>query len=150
MNSIDAVPALVKRLYETVGELQSLFPDRKFTPDGHLVGSLGEVIAAYRYGLLLLPASTVCHDAQTQNGTLVQIKATQVSQVALRSEPCHLIVFRLHQDGTTEEVYNGPGSEPWRMAGPMQRNGQRTLALSKLRLLMKSVHESQGLVSKAD
>jgi hypothetical protein len=40
------VPALVSRLYEIVDELEEIFPGRHFTPDGHLVGSLGESLAA--------------------------------------------------------------------------------------------------------
>ena len=48
------IPQLIKRLYEIVAELESLYPGRKFTPDGHLVGSIGEVIAAHNYDLILL------------------------------------------------------------------------------------------------
>lgn len=38
--------AHVARIYEAVEELQRLHPERKFTPDGHLVGSIVEVVAA--------------------------------------------------------------------------------------------------------
>jgi len=44
--NVERVPDLVGRLYEIVSELEALFPGRHFTPDGHLVGSLGEVMAA--------------------------------------------------------------------------------------------------------
>jgi hypothetical protein len=64
VKQIDKIPSLVKRLYDLVGELQTLFPDRKFTPDGHLVGSLGEVLASHYYELKLLPCSAECHDVQ--------------------------------------------------------------------------------------
>jgi hypothetical protein len=37
INPIDYVPDIVQRLYALVGELESHFPGRKFTPDGHLV-----------------------------------------------------------------------------------------------------------------
>ena len=33
-----------------VAELEAEFPGRHFTLDGHLVGSIGEVMAAYYYG----------------------------------------------------------------------------------------------------
>ncbi len=52
---LDEVPRLVGRLYDIVDRLEELFPGRKFTPDGHLVGSIGEVIAANLYGWELLP-----------------------------------------------------------------------------------------------
>ena len=60
------VPEIVRELYSSVAELEELFPGRKFTLDGHLVGSIGEVIAAHRYGLELLP----------QNNTATQKQAT--------------------------------------------------------------------------
>jgi hypothetical protein len=138
-NPIESVPRLVERLYEVVAELERLFLGRHFTPDGHLVGSIGEVLAASRYGLELLPSSTQSHDARTSNGTLVQIKATQGRSVGLRGEPQHLIVLHLTTRGSVTEVYNGPGALAWSAAGKRQSNGQRPITLHKLRLLMKQV-----------
>jgi len=51
-----------------VAELEKEFEGRRFTPDGHLVGSIGEVVAAYAFGLKLLPASNERHDAVAANG----------------------------------------------------------------------------------
>ena len=62
-SGIAEVPALVRKLYSVVARLEAIFKDRPFTPDGHLVGSLGEVLAAHHYGLTLLPASAEAHDA---------------------------------------------------------------------------------------
>lgn len=138
------IPALVKRLYAIVAELESLFPGRKFTPDGHLVGSIGEVIAAHEYGLTLLNSSAEIHDAR-QGKRLIQIKATQVKYIGLGSEPQYLLVLKLLKDGTTEEIYNGPGAPVWRNAGPMQKNGHRLIRLPKLCTLMKSVKETQKI-----
>ncbi len=39
------MPALIRQLYRVVAQLEAEF-GRKFTPDGHLVGSIGEVIGA--------------------------------------------------------------------------------------------------------
>jgi hypothetical protein len=39
------LPPPVADIYRAVGELETAYPGRKFTPDGHLVGSIGEVIA---------------------------------------------------------------------------------------------------------
>ncbi len=138
-NGIDQVPALVSRLYAVVDELEAIFPSRHFTPDGHLVGSLGEVWAAHLYGIALHPASSVTHDGVCPSGKNVQVKATQGSSVALSSEPDHLIVLHLKRHGDPEEFYNGPGSLAWQAAGKMQKNGQRPVSLTKLRKLMGSV-----------
>ena len=139
-DAVDAVPGLIGELYGLVSRLEGLFPGRRFTPDGHLVGSIGEVIAAHRYGLELLTHSSQGHDARAPSGCLVEIKATQCGSVGLREQPLHLIVLYLSPDGQATEVYNGPGELAWRSAGAMQpRNGQRSISLSKLRLLMAQV-----------
>jgi hypothetical protein len=139
------VPELVQRLYAIVRELETHFPGRPFTPDGHLVGSIGEVLAAHRYELELLPCSTQGHDARTVDGRLVQIKATQASSVAMRSCCEHLLALHLLPDGSTEEVYNGPGLLAWNAAGAMQKNGQRAISLSRLRRLMNDVRNIDRL-----
>ena len=129
----------IKQLYKITNELEQTYPGRKFTVDGHLVGSIGEVIVAEHYGLSLLPNSTKTHDAVSKEGKQVQIKATQVKGIAISSEPDYLIVIRILPDGSWEEIYNGPGKAAWDNAGKMQKNGQRPISLSKLRNLMGSV-----------
>jgi len=32
--SVDRIPSLINRIYCVVAELEELFPERKFTPDG--------------------------------------------------------------------------------------------------------------------
>lgn len=76
----ERLPLLIAELYRVVSELEAMFPGRHFTPDGHLVGSLGECLAAYHYGLELLPASSPGVDAVC-DGRHVEIKATQGSRV---------------------------------------------------------------------
>ena len=129
----------IKQLYKITNELEQTYPGRKFTVDGHLVGSIGEVIVAEHYGLSLLPNSTKTHDAVSKEGKQVQIKATQVKGIAISSEPDYLIVIRILPDGSWEEIYNGPGKAAWESAGKMQKNGQRPISLSKLQNLMGSV-----------
>lgn len=75
MSAIQEVPKLIRQLYGVVDKLDGLFPVRRFTLDGHLVGSIGEVLAAYYYGLKLSPASSQGHDARTTEGLLVQINS---------------------------------------------------------------------------
>jgi hypothetical protein len=136
---------LIVELYGIVGELERLYEGRRFTPDGHLVGSLGEVYAAAAYGLELCVASTPVYDAVAPDGRLVQIKATQINRVALSAEPDHLLVLAVRPDGTFEEIYNGPGVEPWRLAGPMQKTGQRSIGLATLRRLAAAVPPEQRI-----
>jgi hypothetical protein len=145
MPAIDRIPGVVQRLYALVSELEAAFPGRPFTPDGHLVGSLGEVLASHYYDLELLPCSTECHDARTHDGRLVQVKATQGKSVALRAQPDHLLVILLKKDGTIEEIYNGPGQLAWSNCGKQQKNGQSPISVTKLGGLMSEVPVGERL-----
>src|SRR5262245_63415335 len=102
-----------------------MFHGRHFTPDGHMVGSLGEALARYHYRIELAAASLYCHDG-TCDGKQVQIKATQGKRIALSSEPEHLLVLLLLRDGSIEERYNGPGGPVWKTVAhkPRPKNGQ--------------------------
>lgn len=140
-----SVAEKIKALYEISHELEELFPGRHYTPDGHMIGSIGEALAASYYNLKLFPASEQTHDAKAPDGRLVQIKATQINRVALSSEPEWLLVLKIHQDGTFSEEYNGPGKSAWEHCGKMQKNGQRPISLAKLRELQTEVPQSEQL-----
>lgn len=135
----------IRELYSITTYLEEHFPGTKFTPDGHLVGSIGEVLAAEHYGLTLLDNSAETHDATTKSGQFVQIKATQSTKISISSQPQYLIVLRILPSGDWEEIYNGPGQQPWEQAGKLQKNGQRSLSLSKLKELMKTVSEANRI-----
>ena len=145
MNNIEKVPSLIKKLYKIVAELETLFPNSRFTPDGHLVGSIGEVLSAHYYNLQLLPPGQETHDAVSRDGRKVQIKATQVKSIGISSEPDYLIVIKILPNGQHEEIYNGPGHLAWSNAGKMQKNGQRPIGLTKLSKLMEKVPESERI-----
>ena len=94
--------ALIHRLYGVVSDLQEMFPGRHFTPDGHMVGSIGECLVADAFDLELMPASNKGFDAQDSTGKRVEIKATQSSSVAFRSCPDYTIVIQIERDGSFE------------------------------------------------
>lgn len=142
MNNVSlqtSVAEKIKALYAISRELEQLFPGRHYTPDGHMIGSIGEAFAASYYGLQLFEASAETHDAKAPDGRLVQIKATQIQRVALSSEPEWLLVLKIHPDGTFTEEYNGPGTLVWNHCGKMQKNGQRPISLALLRKLQAEV-----------
>lgn len=139
----------IKELYRIVKRLEDTYPGRHFTPDGHLVGSLGEVYAAERYGLKLFEASHPVHDAETANGKLVQIKATQGSRVALNDCPDWLIVLRITNDGEFVEVYNGPGQPAWDLRGKRQKTGQYQVSLTKLMEAAQGIPNEQRIQVKS-
>lgn len=136
------LPPAVARIYEAVTELEAMYPGRKFTPDGHLVGSIGEVIAAEALGLTLYPASRPGHDAFDAAGD-VQIKMTgqMGKSVALYATCERLVVLKVMSPQEAEVVYDGPGEPAWAAAGGVGKNGQRVVSLSRLRAI------AQGLIS---
>ena len=133
--------ALVQQLYATVHELEEMFPGRHFTPDGHMVGSIGEVLVADAYNLELMTASNKGYDAVSPSGKQVEIKATQSKRAGFRHEPEFAIVIKINPDGTFEETYNGPGSLIWSLFSEkrLPRNGQHTISLNKLKELNSTV-----------
>lgn len=135
MDNIEQVPGLIKELYKIVEKLELLFPGRPFTPDGHMVGSLGEVIVAHNYNLVLEKPSVEGYDAIDALGRKVEIKATQGKSVALRSEPEWIIIIKILKTGEYEEIYNGAGKIVWENCGKMQKNGQCAISLSRLKKL---------------
>ena len=139
------VPSKIQALYQITNELEAMFPGSKFTPDGHMIGSIGEVLVASKYHLELLDNSVKTHDAVTKDGKMVQIKATQTNRISISSEPDYLIVIQIDTAGSWMEIYNGPGKEPWEYAGKMQKNGQRAISLSKLKRLMVHVSPSDQI-----
>ena len=141
----DSVAAKIKALYEISHDLEELFPGRHYTPDGHMIGSIGEALTASYYNLELFPASEKTHDAKAPDGRLVQIKATQINRVALSSEPEWLLALKIHKDGTFSEEYNGPGKLAWEHCGKLQKNGQRPISLAKLRELQTAIPQSDRL-----
>jgi hypothetical protein len=128
------LPEPVAAIYRAVAELEAEYPGRKFTPDGHLVGSIGEVIAAKALGLKLHPNSYPGHDAYDETGD-VQIKMTGGKSVAMYGTCTRLVVLKIISPEEAEIFYDGPGEPAWVAAGKMAKNGQRVISLAKLRSL---------------
>ncbi len=53
----ELVAEKIKTLYNLSHKLEELFRGRHYTPDGHMIGSMGEALAACCYGLKLFEAS---------------------------------------------------------------------------------------------
>ena len=139
-------PILLGNVYAAVDELERMFPGRHFTPDGHMVGSIGEAMAAYYYGITLFTASAKGHDGKV-DGRLVQVKATQAKMISISSEPEFLLVLKIARDGSFKEIYNGPGGIVWALVShkPRPKNGQYQVSLSMLTRLMGSVPETMRI-----
>ncbi|MGA2341156.1 MAG: hypothetical protein ABSF75_14765 [Terracidiphilus sp.] len=132
------IPQIIARLYLLVDELESLFPERRFTPDGHLVGSIGEVVAKYFYALELLPPSCRNLDAHTREdpSRTVQIKLTAGNVVSFADYDDHpdlLIVMKIDRCGGFDEVYNGPYPHDLLASKSVSKRRVRSVSTTQLR-----------------
>ncbi len=119
---------------------------RPFSPDGHLVGSLGEVLAAELLSLTLMPPSNDGYDAIDGEGRKVEIKTTTRRSVSLSASGTRaerLVVIVLDGDGNPSIVYDGECDVAWDAAGKPQKNGQRVISLSRLGQLRASSPHSE-------
>ncbi len=137
----------VQKLIKIVSELEAEFPGRHFTLDGHLVGSIGEVMAAYYYGIELYTASTEVHDGEI-DGRKVQIKISQQDNIVINHEPEFLIVLYLNKNGNIYEVYNGPGKCPWETASKRDSHNNRHMRVNKLMEFDKFVSDDERIPMK--
>jgi hypothetical protein len=133
MNRRIPLPPAVARIYEAVAELSAAYPGRSFTPDGHLVGSIGEVVAAEALGLVLYRQSAPGHDGVDADGREVQVKMTAGKVVAMYATCTRLVVLKVLSPSEAEIVFDGDGAAAWTAAGKPGKNGQRTISLKKLR-----------------
>ena len=145
MRENEKLSETIRELYAIVNRLETDYSqhNRHFTLDGHLLGSIGEVYAAERYGIELAKSSSECHDGTTKDERKrdVQIKVTQRNTIGLSSEPKYLIVLRIDERGSFEEALNGPGEIVWELVKDkkLPKNGQYQISLSKLRTLNENV-----------
>lgn len=71
-NRIEAVHEKVMQLIQITNDLEALYPEKSFKLDGILLGNIGEVLAAYHYGIRLFKQSEPTHDGEVTeiyNGT---------------------------------------------------------------------------------
>ncbi|MBF0430546.1 MAG: hypothetical protein HQK83_04665 [Fibrobacteria bacterium] len=131
---MNTVNSAIKRLFKIISELEEAYPGRPFTLDGHLLGSIGEVLVAEKYGLELMKPSNKGYDAIDQKGRQVEIKVTQGKRVAFRHKPKYAIVAKLDSKAKLEIIYNGPGTPIWNefKNKKLPSNGQYSIGLKKL------------------
>ena len=144
--NIEAAMGYVRTLLDNVNALETMFPGRHFTLDGHLVGSVGEVAAAYHYGIELFPPSTERHDGFVGDRN-VQIKITQTENVLIGEEPEYLIVLYLARTGNIYEVYNGPGIIPWETPDKPDKHGYMHFRVNKLLSLDKEIKPEERIAA---
>lgn len=139
----------VKSIYDACRNLSKLSGGmRLFTPDGRMVGDIGEVIAGVFYQVKLHNVGRHDWDG-TYNSRNVQIKATGGKDTYLKEPPKEsfvdslLMIFKIdRKSGEYELIYNGDIQRVWNELKNKKPDvtGAKIISLDRLRELQKSVH----------
>lgn len=143
------ISGALEQLFSAVSQLQAAYPGKPFTLDGRLVGDIGEVVASLNYELTLNEGLTKHHDAISDDGRKVQIKATFSKNLTfpVHHVPDYYLGIKLNRDGTFEEIYNGPGyliKEELKRRAPTS-TGLHGGLMSQLIRINKDVPEDQRI-----
>lgn len=148
----------LQSLFQTVNRLETEYKkyNRKFTIDGHLIGSIGEVIVADAFDLELAPTGNALYDAwtKTKPKKTVQIKTTQIDRVSFSKitdtddAPDYIIVIQIDKTGEWQLAFNGPGKLVYENIGKPQKNGQSQISVNKLRNLIEKAKKSEQIPLK--
>ena len=136
----------VKELLSVVARMQQSYPKKRFTLDGRLVGDIGEILAEQIYDLELLEGQQPTHDAKSKD-RLIQIKTTMKNGLTFGDIPDYYLGLKVSQDGSVEEIYNGPGSIIWNAIKHRNRprNYLYSIGLPTLKRLNKQVQENERI-----
>lgn len=145
MDQLAKLKDAIKDLYASVEKLQAAFPDRKFTPDGCMIGDIGEALAELKFGVTLDKKSKKHWDGHriVSRGEerKAQVKATQKDDTYLKPPPHDgdLLVFKIFNNGDWEVVYDGPILKVWESLKDKKpdKNGAKIITLENLRKLKK-------------
>lgn len=150
---IDKMLSIYVNMVDEVKSLDEMFDGRHFTLDGHFIGSIGEVIAQYCYGIYLKRPSYKYFDG-TVNSKSVQIKMVQQDNVMIRydesdeiPDEAYLLVLYLNKRGRYYEVYNGPFSTVWNSSDKRDKRGYLHISLNKLMALQSDEGRLEQVVN---
>jgi hypothetical protein len=144
----------IKELLNIVHSLREKYPHKRFTLDGRLVGDLGEIIAEENYKLKLFDKVIEKYDGITDDGKSIQIKATFHNSLGFPCDEKHVpeiyLGLKIYEDGSFEEIYNGPGQLIWKNVKSLKRptNNLYNVSIKKLQDLNKQVRENSKVKMK--
>lgn len=143
MDQLDKLKSAIVDLYLAVKKMNAAFPDKPFTPDGRMVGDIGEAIGAIKYGVILDKKLRKHWDGYRidaiEDKREVQIKTTQKDETYLKKPPHDgdLLVFRISENGDWECCYDGEIMKVWNSLSKQNADstGAKIIKLRKLKKL---------------
>ncbi len=140
----------IEQLFAITETLKNRY-GRAFTLDGKLVGDIGEVLVAEKYGLTLLDENNNTHDATHPDGRNIQIKSSFLNKSYFPTGiiPDYFIGIKINRDGSIEELFNGKGEfvyQNYIVARGLKNNGQYLYTLSGN--ILKNLNEMAPIADK--
>ncbi|MBW4057143.1 MAG: hypothetical protein HIU83_17490 [Proteobacteria bacterium] len=139
----------IATIYSAANELGRDYGISTCTPDGHLLGAIGQIAAKIAFGLEFGSSKTE-HNATITKGAKkvhVQVRSTGRGTIALREEPEYLISLNISNNGEIGLLYNGPGKHVWNLI-EHQKNIQKYASQNQLAEAQHHVPPDQILLIK--
>ena len=151
MEEIRQLLAITQRLRD-----KNIHLNKNFSLDGKLVGDIGEVLAAEKYGLELLEENAPVHDAkELATGRMVQLKSSFKGNCYFpygeNRIPEYFLAIQIDENGDLTELYNGPGRfvyESYILRNNLKpyRNSYYTLAKGELKRLNDEIPVDRKII----
>ncbi|MBL4595711.1 MAG: hypothetical protein JKX99_03930 [Robiginitomaculum sp.] len=110
MPAHEVIKDSLQKIFSGIKQLKEALPTKEFTIDGRLVGDIGEAIVQRDYDLTLYEGLAKDYDGETPCGKKVQIKATFKESLTFKKVSDYYLGIKINEDGTYEEIFNGPGN----------------------------------------
>jgi len=134
----------IAMIYDIANELGREFNKTKCTPDGHLLGAIGQIAAKIAFGLDFgsIIEGHNCTWSDEDKIINIQVRCTGRGSIALRKEPEYLIALEISESGKIYLLYNGPGEFVWeKVKGqkqPQKYASKNQLMDAQLKVSLKS------------
>ncbi|MET2947698.1 hypothetical protein ABXV18_06285 [Vibrio owensii] len=141
----EVIELALKEIFSGIARLREAQPKKEFTIDGRLVGDIGETIVERDYELFLYTGLEKDYDGETPSGRKVQIKATFKDSLTFKKISDYYLGIKIFNDGSYEEIFNGPGSYIVEEYSHRKDFGEKLLSFPNKRLteLSSKVLESE-------
>src|SRR4030042_3679091 len=123
----------IAEVYNIANELGKAFDIDRCTPDGHLLGAIGQIAAkiAFKLEFGSPKAGHNCTWSADSKKVNVQVGCSGRGSIPLRKEPEHLIALEIGETGRIRLLFNGPGHYVWSRI-EHQRSSQKSVSCNTL------------------
>ena len=139
----------ISAIYDIAHELSQAFKISNCTPDGHLLGAIGQIAAKIAFGLTF-NSKLQEHNCTWSDGKSmlnIQVRCTGRGSIAIRMEPEYLIALEISEAGKIFLLYNGPGKHVWEKI-EHQKQTQKTASRKLLMEAQKEVDPNSKIQIK--